>query len=217
MLHAQIRSDLVATARRFVTQRLATGTGGNLSIAVGDELVITPSAVPFDQLSPEAVCVISREDGALIEGEFRPSSEWEMHLRALEVTGGSAVVHTHSVSATAVASMAGVSELPPFHYYTQILGGPVRVSGYARYGTTRLAELAAEAITDRTACLLGNHGALVVDDTIAGAFDKAVELEWLCEMYLRIRAAGEPRVLPAEALAEVDAGLSTYTSVLPVH
>ncbi len=217
MLHAQIRDDLVHVARRFVAERLATGTGGNLSVAVGDDLVITPSAVPFEDLTPEMLCVISREDGRLIDGAFRPSSEWELHVRAVETTGCSAVVHTHSVAATAVASLAGVEVVPPFHYYMQILGGPVRVTEYARYGTPLLAERAALALEDRTACLLGNHGAVTCDDTLSGAFDKAVELEWLCDMYLRLRSAGEPRVLSAGDLAEVQQGLATYTSVLPAH
>ncbi|WP_448073213.1 class II aldolase/adducin family protein [Georgenia yuyongxinii] len=197
-------------ARRFAAERLATGTGGNFSIAVADELVITPSAVPYADLAPEMMCVISRTDGATIEGEFRPSSEWEMHLTALEATGASAVVHTHSVAATAVASLAGVEEVPPFHYYMQILGGPVRVTEYARYGSPLLARRAAAALEDRTACLLGNHGAVLCDATLDGAFEKALELEWLCDMYLRIRGAGEPRVLSTAQLEEVQRGLATY-------
>lgn len=211
MRHPAERAELVDVARRFAAEKLATGTGGNFSIAVGDELVITPSAVPYADLTPELMCVISRADGQPIEGRLRPSSEWELHLKALEVTGTSAVVHTHSVAATAVASTEGVELLPPFHYYIQILGGPVRVTEYARYGTSLLAERAAEALAGRTACLLGNHGAVLCDETLDGAFEKALELEWLCDMYLRIRAAGEPRLLTAEDLAEVQEGLATYT------
>ena len=210
MLHKHAREQLVAMAHRFVKERLATGTGGNLSIAVGDDLCITPSAVPFSDLLPEMISVISRQDGSIVDGKYKPSSEWELHLRALEVTGAKAAVHTHSVAATAVSCLSGVDVIPPFHYYMQILGGPVRVTEYARYGTPLLAERAAKALVDRTACLLGNHGAITCDDTLAGAFDKAVELEWLCDMYLRLRAAGEPRILPQSALAEVQASLATY-------
>lgn len=210
MKHPEERARLVEVARRFAAEKLATGTGGNFSIAVGDELVITPSAVPYGDLTPEMMCVLSREDGRGVEGTFRPSSEWELHLKALEATGESAVVHTHSVAATAVASMAGLTVVPPFHYYMQILGGPVRIAEYARYGTTLLAERAAAALADRTACLLGNHGAVVCDASVEGAFEKALELEWLCDMYLRIRAAGEPRVLSDADLKEVQDGLATY-------
>lgn len=212
MKHPEERQQLVDVARRFAAEKLATGTGGNFSVAVGDELVITPSAVPYPDLTPELMCVISRADGAVVEGRFRPSSEWELHLKAMEATGTSVVVHTHSVAATAVASMAGVTEVPPFHYYMQILGGPVRVTEYARYGSPLLAERAGAALADRTACLLGNHGAVLCDDTLSGAFEKALELEWLCDMYLRIRAAGAPRVLTAVDLQEVQEGLATYVN-----
>lgn len=214
MKHLEVRRQLVQVAQRFAAEKLATGTGGNLSVAVGDELVITPSAVHYSDLTPEMMCVISRAGGGSVEGLFKPSSEWELHLKALVATGASAVVHTHSAAATAVASMAGVHEVPAFHYYMQILGGPVRVTEYARYGSSLLAERAEAALVDRTACLLGNHGAVVCDTSLEGAFEKALELEWLCDMYLRIRAAGEPRVLSTEALQEVQEGLSTYVNPL---
>lgn len=210
MLHPNERHTLLAAARRFDAERLATGTGGNLSIVVGDDLVITPSAVPFGDLTPDMIPVISREDGRLVDGALRPSSEWEMHLRAVETTGAGAVVHTHSAAATAVACMDQVTELPAFHYYVQILGGPVRVTEYARYGTPLIAERAARALAGRTACLLGNHGALTCGDTIDEAFDKAVELEWLCDMFLRITAAGRPRLLGEADLAEFQEGLADY-------
>ena len=88
------------------------------------------------------------------------------------------------------------------HYYVAMFGGPVRVTPYATYGTDELARNAVHALHDRTACLLGNHGAVTVGPDLATAHDKSVYLEWLCDVCLRASSAGSPRLLPA---AEIDA------------
>ena len=117
-------------------------------------------------------------------------------------------MHTHSVAATAVATLA--DELPPIHYYVAMFGGTVRVAPYATYGTDELASNAVQALRGRTACLLGSHGAVAVGPDLKTAYDRAVYLEWVCDVYLRAAAAGTPRLLPPAEIDAVAAKLGGY-------
>lgn len=195
-----LREELCAYGRRAVELGLVIGTSGNLSAREGDRVVVTPSGVALDRLSPE-LCPVVDLDGHLLEGDLQPSSETPMHLAVHRATGARAVVHTHSVFATVVATT--MTELPPVHYNTLLLGGTVRVAPYATYGTEELARHVREALEGRRAALMANHGGVSVGATLEEAFEATRLLEWLCEVYVRARGVGEPAVLTDEQLAAV--------------
>ena len=165
---ARAWDDLVATARRTVADGLVVGTSGNVSVRVGDTVLVTPSGVPYDRLAPDDVTGVDL-DGRQILGTLVPTSELPMHLAVYRTTGALAVVHTHAVHATAVSTL--VSELPLIHYMAAALGGPVRVAPYATYGTDELAENMLRALADRSGCLLRNHGTVTHGATLAQAYD----------------------------------------------
>jgi L-fuculose-phosphate aldolase len=120
-----------------------------------------------------------------------------------------AVVHTHSPAATALSAL--VDEVPAVHYYVAMFGGPtVPVAPYATYGTDELARNVVHALRDRTACLMGNHGAVTVGPDLTTAQDKSTYLEWLCDVYLRASSAGAPRLLPAAEIAAVGGKMAGY-------
>ena len=124
--------DLVATARRTATEGLVVGTSGNVSVRVGGLVLITPTAVPYDRLTPQDAVAVDL-DGNQLLGDLAPTSELPLHLEVYRNTSAGAVVHTHAVHATAVSTLVPV--LPPIHYMTAALGGPVRVAPYALFGT----------------------------------------------------------------------------------
>jgi L-fuculose-phosphate aldolase len=93
--------------------------------------------------------------------------------------------------------------LPPVHYLLAIFGGAVRVAKYATFGTPELAASVVDALGDRFGCLLANHGAVTVGANLAAAYDRAIQLEWLCQVWLTARAAGNPRHLPPGELDKV--------------
>jgi ribulose-5-phosphate 4-epimerase/fuculose-1-phosphate aldolase len=66
------------------------------------------------------------------------------------------------------------------------------------------------ALHDRTACLMGNHGAVAIGPDLLTAHDKSVYLEWLCDVYLRASSAGTPRLLSPEQIAAVTVKLEEY-------
>ncbi|MEU8385104.1 class II aldolase/adducin family protein [Streptosporangium sp. NPDC048865] len=200
MLLAEQRRLLCEYGHRAAATGLVVGTAGNLSVRAGDLVAVTPSGVSLDRLEPEA-CPVVDVEGYLVEGDLRPSSETPMHLAVYTTTGAGAVVHTHSVFGTVVATT--MTELPPIHYNVLLLGGTVRVAEYATYGTPELAASVREALKDRRAALLANHGGVTIGDDLDGAFEATRLLEWLCEVYVRARSVGEPRVLTEEQLADV--------------
>jgi L-fuculose-phosphate aldolase len=206
----QAREEIARYCHRFRADGLVVGTAGNLSVRVGDLVAITPSGLDYDAVTPELVCVVRYPDGAPVAAPLAPASELPLHLAALRATGADAVVHTHSTAATAVASIAGLVELPNIHYYAALFGGRVRITEYARFGTQELADTVAAALKDRTGWLMGNHGALAVGRDLAQAYDKALQLEWMCEVFLRASRYGTPRLLPDEEIAAVARLMAGY-------
>jgi len=200
---------LVATARRTVADGLVVGTSGNVSVRVGDIVLVTPSGVPYDRLTPEDVTGVGL-DGRQVLGTLVPTSELPMHLAVHRTTDARAVVHTHAVHATAVSTL--VPELPAIHYMSAALGGPVRVAPYATYGSEELAENMLRALADRTACLLQNHGTMAYGTTLDQAYDRTAQLEWMCRLWLTASSVPgmSPTLLSREQLAEVGEKLRGY-------
>jgi L-fuculose-phosphate aldolase len=214
MLLPDARAAIVATCRDLSRTGLVVGTAGNVSVREGDLVAVTPSGLRYAELTPELVGV-HRLDGAAVEAPLAPTSELPLHLAiyAARPEAG-AVVHTHSPAATALSVL--VDEVPPVHYYTAMFGGPVLVAPYATYGTQELADNTVRALRDRTACLMGNHGAVTVGPDLVTAHDKCVYLEWLCDVYLRAASAGTPRLLPPAEIAAVAVKLAGYGQRPPV-
>lgn len=200
---------VVATARRTATEGLVVGTSGNVSARVGGTVLVTPSGVPYDRLRPEDLTGVDLE-GNQVLGTMAPTSELPLHLAVYRNTDAAAVVHTHAVHATAVSTLVG--EVPSVHYAAAMLGGPVRVAAYARYGTDELAGNMLTALRDRTGCLLGNHGTVTYGDTLDEAYDRTAQLEWLCHLWLTASSVPgrTPALLTPEQLSDVGEALKGY-------
>ncbi|BDH10974.1 class II aldolase/adducin family protein [Streptomyces hygroscopicus] len=206
---AEAWGELVATARRTVADGLVVGTSGNVSRRIKDLVLVTPSGVPYDRLGPGDTTAVDLE-GRQIIGTLRPTSELPMHLAVYRSTTATAVVHTHAPYATAVSTL--VPELPPVHYMTAALGGPVRVAPYALYGSDELAAHMLDALRDRTGCLLRNHGTLTYGDSLDQALDRTAQLEWMCRVWLTASSVPghTPSLLSAGQLDAAAAQLRGY-------
>ncbi|MFE6762854.1 class II aldolase/adducin family protein [Streptomyces sp. NPDC057689] len=200
---------LVATARRTAAEGLVVGTSGNVSLRIGDTVLVTPSGVPYERLRPEDLTGVDPE-GNQILGTLAPTSELPLHLAVYRNTDATAVVHTHAVHATAVSTL--VTEVPPVHYAAAILGGTVRVAPYARYGTPELAANMLAALRDRTGCLLANHGTVTCGATLDEAYDRTAQLEWLCQVWLTASSVPgrTPALLSEAQLGDVGEALKGY-------
>lgn len=197
---AEARAALVRYGRRLVADRLVVASAGNISVRVGNRIVMTPSGLNYDQVTPESVNVLD-SDGMIVAGTGRRSSEWPLHRKIYDLTQANAVVHTHSPFCVAVGTIC--DEIPAVHYSVLRLGGPtVRVAPYTTFGSDGLAGNAAAALEDRFAALLQNHGAIAYGSSLEEAYDRVQLAEWLAEVYWRARLAGTPRILSS---AELDA------------
>ncbi|MGW1893121.1 class II aldolase/adducin family protein [Streptomyces sp. NPDC002004] len=201
--------ELVAAARRTVADGLVVGTSGNVSVRVGDTVLITPTGVPYDLLGPGDAVGVGL-DGEQLIGDLAPTSELPLHLAIHRTTPARAVVHTHAVHATAVSTL--VPELPPIHYMAGALGGVVRVAPYALYGTDELAESMLAALDGRSGCLLQNHGTVTYGDTLSQAYDRTAQLEWMCRVWLTARSVPglSPSLLSEAQLREAGEKLRGY-------
>lgn len=198
----QARIEVVEHGRRMLRDGLVKGTSGNISVRVGNQVVITPGSVPYEEIEPDGLAIVDL-DGNPISGG-RPSSETPLHTLVYRETDAAAVVHTHSIYATTLACT--VDELPAVHYMIHAFGGDsIAVSDYERFGSAELAAAVHAALGDRRGALLRNHGAVVHGPTLTRAYDLAVLLEWLAELYWRASVLGRPRILGHEQLEEVAA------------
>ncbi|GAA3503550.1 class II aldolase/adducin family protein [Streptomyces prasinosporus] len=206
---ARAWAELVETARRTVSDGLVVGTSGNVSVRVGETVLVTPSGVPYDRLTPDDATGVDLA-GRQVLGSLVPTSELPVHLAVYRTTGARAVVHTHAVHATAVSTL--VDELPLIHYMAAALGGPVRVARYATYGTEELAENMLRALDGRTGCLLRNHGTVTHGATLDQAYDRTAQLEWMCRVWLTASSVPglSPHLLTPEQVAEVGERLRGY-------
>jgi len=203
------RGQLVSYAVRLLGDGLAVGSAGNLSVRVDEVVAITPSGLPYADLRPDDICLVTPAGGQFPDSglagrsDQTPSSETPMHLAIYAATSAAAVVHTHSPEVIALS--ASRPELPAIHYAITALGGPVRVARYVRFGSAGLAAAAVEALDGRSAVILRNHGAVTYGRDLAQAYDRALLLEWLARTYRLALSYGEPVTLSEAELDEVTA------------
>lgn len=201
-MYAAERAALVAAGARLAAGGLVAGTAGNLSVRVGDHVVATASGTVLGELTPERLSVVDLA-GTVLAGAAKPTSELPLHLSIYRAYPVAAVAHAHAPASIAVGLTR--NELPPVHYLTMLLGGVVRVAGYATFGSAKLAAAVTEALADRSAALLRNHGSVAVGADIAQARSRLELLEWLADVYARAAVLGVPRVLNDAELADAAA------------
>jgi L-fuculose-phosphate aldolase len=207
----QLRRAIIAKCRWMNASGLNQGTSGNISARYEERMLITPSATPYEAMTPEMIASMPLQgDEGAWDGPLQPSTEWRFHLdimRARADVGG--IVHTHSTYATVLAIAR--KPIPACHYMIAAFGGTdIRCAGYARYGTKELSELALAALAGRNGCLLANHGMIAVGASLDKAMWLAVELETLARQYYLSLALGSPFILSDEEIAETARGFSSY-------
>lgn len=194
----------------MITSGLTKGTGGNISIYNRKEnlMAISPSGLDYFETQPEDVVVLNL-DGEIVEGRRKPSSELEMHSIFYRKRDDIlAIVHTHSPFATTISALNW--DLPAASYLVAYAGPNVRCAKYATFGTKELAEHAFEAMKDRKAVLLANHGLLAGAQDLANAFNIAEEIEFCAEIFYRAKCIGNPVILPEDEMNILVEKFKTY-------
>lgn len=184
------------------------GTSGNISCRHGEGMLISPTSTPYDTLQPEDI-VFMGWDGE-VDGRLPPSSEWRFHLDIMKARPEvNAVVHAHPTYCTTIAIMG--RKIPAIHYMVAVAGGSdIRCAPYATFGTAELSAHAVEALRDRKACLLAQHGMIAVGSSLAQAMWLAVEVETLARQYHGALQIGEPPILSDEEIENVIKRMASY-------
>jgi L-fuculose-phosphate aldolase len=189
----EIRVSLLHACEKLAAEGLIKATSGNVSLRVKNGFLITPSGVVVDQLTPETMVMMSMT--GQYEGGYKPSSEWRFHLDAyVNRSDVNAVVHTHSLYAAALSTLR--RSVPAFHYMVAVAGGDnIPCTPYALFGTQQLSDHVVQALIDRNACLMANHGLIAVGSSVEKAIYIASEVEGLCQQYMLALQVGEPVIL----------------------
>lgn len=206
-----LRQSLLNVSRELVDVGLNQGSAGNCSLRIDQNtFLITPSAIPPHDIQLMDLVEMNMQ-GKVLSGS-KPSSEWRFHkdiyLARPEVN---AIIHTHSMFATSIACMQ--LEIPAFHYMIAMAGGDsIRCAPYALFGTQALSDYAVKALVDRKACLLANHGLIVVGEGLKQTLDLVIEVENLAEQYWRIIQTPHLHLLTSAEMALVLDKFKTYKS-----
>jgi len=204
-----LRQEIVERCLEMNAKGINQGTSGNISARYGDRMLISPSAVPYEEMRPEMIASMPLDGNGEWDGPMKPSSEWRFHFALLrERSEADAIIHTHATYCTTLA--IAHKSIPSCHYMIAAFGGNnVRCAGYARFGTDALSRLAVDAMKDRSACLLANHGMIVIGETLKKAMWRAVELETIARQYfLSLQIGGV--LLSDAAIDETIAGFAGY-------
>jgi L-fuculose-phosphate aldolase len=195
-----IRQSIIDACHALTRLGVNQGTAGNISVRWRDGLFVTPSGLPYDEMSADDI--VCMDMAGAYEHELAASSEWRIHrdiLAARPEVG--AVVHAHPIYCTAFA-MCRV-EIPAAHYMIAAAGGPtIRCARYESYGTPELSEAVLEALQDRACALLANHGMIATGPDLAEAMWLAVETETLAKQYAIALQIGTPHILDDAEIAK---------------
>jgi L-fuculose-phosphate aldolase len=203
-----LREDIVANGLKLTPSGLSQGTSGNLSIRFQNGFLITPSGMPYGEVTPADVVFVD------MNGHYdhprRPSSEWRFH-RDIYVAraDAQAIVHAHPPYSTALAMCR--MDIPAAHYMIAVSGGDsIRCSDYYTYGTQELSDAVVRALDGRLACLMANHGMIAIGTTMEQAMWRAIEVETLARQYAIALQVGKPVMLRENEVTQVIEKFGNY-------
>lgn len=199
--HAE-RSAVVHLSRHLAERGLSPGSSGNISVRLGDVLLMTPTGSALSRLSESDLSVIALPAGGqpTVASGPPPSKELPLHLAVYRARPDArAVVHLHSPYATALSCLRpddrGHAPLPPLTPYRVMRLGDVPVAGYSTPGSDALASGVGDHAALHDVILLANHGPVLIGRTLDAAADLAEELETAAQLTFLLHgreAAGLP-------------------------
>ncbi len=209
------KQKLIEACNKISRLGLIKGSSGNLSLRIDTErYLLTSSGSSLEHLKDQDIVTMSI-DGKIISGE-NPSSEWMIHGDLYkERSDIRSIVHTHSKYVCVLACLH--KELPPFHYMVAIAGGEnIRCCPYELFGTKKLSNNVIEAMKNRNACLMANHGLVVGSSSLANSVYIAEEVESLCEQYVNALAIGNVQLLSQKQMKDVLEKFKNYGAIKKV-
>ena len=196
MSAAEIKAQLLQTAKDMVTNGLVEGTAGNLSARLPDgNVVLTPSSLAYETMTLDDL-VVTDIDGNVVEGTRSPTTEKDIHLSCLRKHDDiHAVMHCHAMFAT----MFAITHQPIPCVIEEVdvyLGGDVPVASYQLTGSKELGDEVSEWVGERAAVLMANHGLLTVGKNPADCLKLAQLVERTAQIVWGAKLLGPLIPLP---------------------
>jgi len=192
---ARITEELSCYGKLLVEKGLTTGPGGNISARQGDAVYLSPSGFSLAEIKPKDWVVVNLKNGQRVgkDNGLRPTCEVSTHLGCyLARKDIKAVVHTHPVLATAMAT-AGVRFKGLFPDFVALVGSETPVLDYVVPGGEELREaVVRELKKGHNTVLLKNHGAVAVGENLKEAYYRSLLLEDAARFMATILSAGKP-------------------------
>ena len=204
-----LRTEIIKYSRMLNSKKLSALRSGNISSRYKNGFLITPSGKKYSTLKNKDIVFVSLS-GKYDKKNGSPSSEWKFHQDIyIKKKDAKAIVHAHSTNATAVSThKRGV---PPFHYMVAMAGGhDIKCAKYATFGTRELSKNILNALKDRKACLIANHGQIAFEKNLAKAFELAEEVENISLMYITSLKLGKPKILSLDEMKKVLSKAKNY-------
>jgi L-ribulose-5-phosphate 4-epimerase len=178
-------------------------------------IVIKPSGVPYETLSPEKMIIVDLE-GSIIEGDLTPSIDTETHLvvyRARPDVFG--MVHTHSPYATSFAALG--QPIPPVTSTCGLIGGGVPLGGFEYFGGDNIGKEILRVIGKSYAVLMQSHGVFTIGRSASHATRVAVEVEDMAKITHYAMLRGDPIILSDEQVEILKREYDNSYGQTPAH
>jgi L-fuculose-phosphate aldolase len=198
MLYPRERQQVIDACLALQEMGYFLGTWGNVSLRLGEHILLTPSRVDYDTMTPQDMVVIDLE-GNRVEGHRNPTSEKEVHRRIYRVRQDvRAIIHAHTEYAMAASAM-DIDQVPCLvEEMSQLLGGsiPLARAYVPALRHEELGAVAASAIGSRSGVLLRNHGPVGCGKDLREALLVTKVMEKACKIFLS--AQGPLMTIPDE-------------------
>ena len=219
-MNDQLKKEVIKYAQKLNSTNLSPLRSGNVSVRAIENNVegfyITPSGKKYETLNEEDIVFLKLNEEKNFLTWFNsgknPSSEWKFHQDIYQKKGDArAIVHAHSPNATAVSSHG--KSIPAFHYMVALAGGDdIKCAEYATFGTRELSQNILNALKNRKACLMSNHGQVAFGQNLSSAFELAEELENICHQYIIALKLGNPKILSKAEMEKILDKVKNYKS-----
>jgi L-ribulose-5-phosphate 4-epimerase len=200
MMLEKLRQEVWACNLELPKNDLVKMTSGNVSGRDPETslVVIKPSGVRYEQLTPENLVVVDLA-GNVLEGDLKPSMDTATHLYIYrhrpDVLG---VAHTHSVFASVFAARG--KPIPPCLTASAMLGGEVPLGGFVPIGGEAIGREIVDKIGKALAIVMQNHGVFTIGNSATQATKMAVEIEDIAKITYYALLAGDPIILTDEQI-----------------
>ena len=225
MSHWQERTDLAAAFRWTARLNMHEAVANHFSLAVNDagtQFLINPNQVHFSRVKASDLLLLDANDPQALDRPDAPDpTAWGLHGAVhRRCPHARCVMHAHSMFATVLASLAD-SRLPPIDQNTATFYNRVVIDeAFGGLAFEDEGERCAAMLADPTksVMIMGNHGVLVLGDSVGDAYNRLYYFERAAETYIRALQTGQPlRLIPHEIAQKTADELADYPGQAEAH